>query len=98
MKKRRRRKNRTGYGIIAFVVLLLFAVLSYNRVGLAHELDENIKTEARLDEQIQEQKERAQDIKERITYVQSREYIEEIARKKLGLVYKDEIIFEKKEK
>lgn len=99
MKKTRRKdKNRTGAGIIAFVVIILFAIVSYNRIGLAEEINNKHTEISRLDDQIQDQEDRALDIKNKSEYVKSKEYIEEIAREKLGLVYKDEIIFKKDDK
>ena len=44
-------------------------------------------------QQIQDEKVRAGEIKDLQKYIDSDEYIEKIARDKLGLVYKDEIIF-----
>lgn len=94
---KRKRKGRTGAGIITFVVIILFAIVSYRRVGLA-EVEKKGEIElARLNEKIQEQEERTADIENRSKYVQSKQYIEDIAREKLGLVYKDEIIFKEKE-
>lgn len=92
---RRRRKNRTGAGVIAFVVLILFAIISYRRIGLASELYEDKTELTRLNEQIEEQRERELDIANLSEYSKSKEYIEDIAREKLGLVYKDEILFKK---
>ncbi len=94
---RRRRKNRTGVGIITFLVLILFAIISYRRIGLADELKKSEYESARLVEQIQDQKDRSKDIENMSKYTKTKEYIEDIARKKLGLVYKDEIIFKEKE-
>lgn len=94
---RRRRKNRTGAGIIAFVVLILFAIISYRRIGLAQELNKDKIELQRVKEQIEVQKEREVDIANLREYTKSKEYIEEIAREKLGLVYKDEVIFEKED-
>lgn len=94
---KRRRENRTGAGIIAFVVLILFAIVSYRRIGLAQELDKDKVVLARLDEKYEEQEERELDIANLKKYTQSKEYIEDIARDKLGLVYKDEILFKKKD-
>jgi cell division protein FtsB len=94
---RRRRKNRTGAGIIAFVVLLLFAIISYRRIGLDQEYREDKLKLTRLNEQYQEQKERELDIANLREYTKSKKYIEDIAREKLGLVYKDEILFEKED-
>lgn len=96
--RRTKRKSKTGIGLIAFVVLMLFAIISYNRVGLAEEISKKQTEITRLDEQIQKQKDREKDIKDLSEYVKSKQYIEDIAREKLGLVYKDEIIFEKKDK
>lgn len=90
----RTRKNRTGVGIIAFVVLILFAIVTYSRGSLQERYDEAQITIDRLNTQIDEQEARALDISNLRAYVQTKQYIEDIAREKLGLVYKDEIIFE----
>ena len=49
--------------------------------------------EAELKSQINEQKERAEEIKEYEEYVKTDEYIKEVAEEKLGLVDPNEIIF-----
>lgn len=49
--------------------------------------------EAELKAQINEQKERAEEIKEYEEYVKTDEYIKEVAEEKLGLVDPNEIIF-----
>lgn len=94
----KRKKNRTGVGIIAFVVLILFAIVSYRRVGLEERSKEDGLKIARLESQIQEQEERTVDINNLKAYVQTKKYIEDIAREKLGLVYQDEIIFQGEDK
>jgi cell division protein DivIC len=92
------RKKRTGIGIIAFVILMLFGTVAYGRVGLQEKHDENQLKIERLQAKIDEQVERATDIGNLKAYVQTKRYIEDIAREKLGLVYKDEIIFEPEDK
>jgi cell division protein DivIC len=47
-----------------------------------------------LKEEITEERDRAKELQEMKAYVQTKKYVEEVAREKLGLVYKDEIIFE----
>lgn len=94
---RRRKKNRTGVGIIVFVVLILFAIVSYSRIGLDERHSEAQIKINRLQTQIDEQKERALDIGNLKAYVQTKSYIEEVAREKLGLVYEEEVIFEREE-
>lgn len=90
---RKRRKNSTGFGIIAIVVIIFAAIVSYSRVGLQERYDEAEVKIDRLQEKINEQQERALDISNLKAYVQTKAYIEEMAREKLGLVYPDEIIF-----
>jgi Septum formation initiator len=97
MARRKRKKNRTGLGIVALVVLLLCGIVSYNRVGLAKEKAEEERQIARLDTQIKKEEQRGKELKEQKDYMKTRKYIEEVAREKLGLVYPDEIIFEPKE-
>jgi cell division protein DivIC len=93
LKMGRRYKKRTGIGIIAFVVLIFCAIVSYRRIGLEKESSETKLTIERLEAQIEEERERAVDINNQRAYVQTKKYIEDMAREKLGLVYEDEIIF-----
>ena len=44
-------------------------------------------------EQIAEEEERTKEIEEYAKYTQTKKYIEEVAKDKLGLVYEGEIIF-----
>lgn len=98
MGRRRRRKNKTGVGIISFVLLILFAIVSYSRIDLEKRYKEaNIQIK-RLEAKIDKQEERKKEISNLKAYVQTKSYIEEIAREKLGLVYEDEVIFKRDDK
>ncbi len=94
---RRKYKNRTGVGVIAFVVLILCGIVAYRRIGLEKESYEKNLTINRLEAAYQEQVERKQEIDDFRLYSQTPQCIEDIAREKLGLVYEDEIIFEAQE-
>jgi len=94
---RRSYGKRTGIGIIAFVVLILCGIVSFKRIDLEAKSAENVLSIERLDAQIKEQEERSADINNLKVYVQTKKYIEEVAREKLGLVYEDEIIFKPEE-
>lgn len=48
---------------------------------------------AELDVQIADQNERRDELNTRSVYVTTKQFIEEFAREKLGLVYEDELIF-----
>jgi len=94
---KRRRKNRTGAGIIIFVVLMLCAIVSYSRIGLQERHNvAQIKID-RLQTQLDEQTDRTLDIANLKAYMQTKSYIEQIAREKLGLVYEDEYILKRKD-
>ncbi len=94
---RSRKKSGTGIGIISFVVLILFAIVAYSRVGLEDRYDEAKLKTSRLEAQIEDENERKKEIENFKAYVQTKSYIEEIARDKLGLVYEDEYIFKRQE-
>ena len=90
---RRKSKKGTGTGIIVFVVLCIFGIVAFGKIKLQDRkknLDVRINN---LEAQIDNEKERAIDIKNLEAYVQTKKYIEQIAREKLGLVYDYEIIF-----
>lgn len=92
--KRNVKKSRKNLLLVAGVVLILCAVMSYSRVKL--EAQENACKERieELSSELSEEEKRAEDIENYKTYVQTKKFIEEEAREKLGLVYPDEIIFE----
>ena len=46
-----------------------------------------------MESEIVKEEQRAEDIEEYRKYTETREYIEEVAREKLGLVYEGEVIF-----
>ncbi len=94
---RRKKKNGTGIGIIAFVVLILCAIVSYRRISLAQEEEDAQIKINRLEAQYQEEQDRTHEIEEYKAYTKTKKYIEDIARSKLGLVYDDDIIFEPEE-
>ena len=101
MKKRnRRRRLRKGmrghrqsvFAIVAVLVLLV-AVVSVNAMTLRAKEKSYQAQEMELAEQIEEEKARAKEIDELEKYVSTDEYVEEVAKEKLGLVHENEIIF-----
>lgn len=95
-KKRRRRassSNRRGMAGIAVVVMMLLAVLLVQSHKLEAKNTSYAAQMAQLQEQIEEEQIRAEELEKLPEYTESREYIEKTAREKFGLVYPDEIIF-----
>lgn len=93
----RRRRKRTGIGIIAFLVLCICGIVAYGKANLEKQRDAYTKELEDLDSQIVEEEDRSTDIKNQRAYVTTKKYIEDIAREKLGLVYEYEILFNREE-
>ena len=97
-KPKKLKKRRTGLGIIAMVVLLLCGIVSYKRIALQEESIQMQQKKQELLNQKENLIKEGQSIEDYKAYIQTKKYIEEVAREKLGLVYKDEIIFEPEDK
>lgn len=93
------RRKKKEHKIIALAMLVLFAMLAYSSYSLYGELQSLKQQRSELEEMQQEEEERADLLNDQYAYMQTISYLEEMARKKLGLVYPDDIILqEKKEK
>ncbi len=89
--------NRAGMAVIGSIVCLLILVLLMQSMKLKRKIVSYQASNASLVEQIQEEKDRTEEIEKLPEYIQSDEYIEKVAREKFGLVYEDEIIFKPEE-
>ncbi|MBU5479646.1 septum formation initiator family protein [Blautia sp. MSJ-19] len=79
---------------IAIVVLLLLGELTFQSQSLKSRIAVyDAKAEA-LQQSIEEEQDRTTEIDEQKDYMQTDEYIAEVARDKLGLVKSNEIVFE----
>ena len=78
---------------IAAVVMVLLVGLLVQSQKLSAQNVKYAEKKANLEQQIKDEEMRGDDIENMKDYIDSPEYIEKIARDKLGLVYKDEILF-----
>lgn len=88
------RSNRRGMVAIAAIVLVLLVGLLVQSQKLSVRNTQYEARKSELQQQIQDQEIRAGEIENLKDYVNSTEYIEKLAREKLGLVYEDETIFQ----
>ncbi|MCD8396393.1 MAG: septum formation initiator family protein [Lachnospiraceae bacterium] len=93
----RRKKPSTGnrrgmYAIAAIVMVLLLGLLVQSQ-SLRAQNAEYVEQIAELEEQIQDEEVRADEIDELSEYLNSDEYVEKLAREKLGLVYEDDVVY-----
>lgn len=79
--------------IILFVVIVLFLTLLILGASLRKKVQTNENRAAVLQEQILSEQERSEEIDELEKYMKSDEYIEQVAKEKLGMVKDKEIIF-----
>jgi cell division protein FtsB len=89
---RGRWSNRMAILGITVVVFLLGAVVHFRSDAMRRkELDYQLREE-QLDKQVKQEESRALELEEYRVYVQTKQYIEEVAKQKLGLVKPGEIL------
>ncbi len=90
---RKNRQNRLAMFLIMTVVLVMLVVVSVKSMELR---TQNAEYQARvevLQQQIDAEKERTEKIEEYRKYTQTKKYVEEVAKEKLGLVNEGEVIY-----
>ena len=90
---RRRNQNRFSMFLVSLVVVMIMVVVAVKSVELHQKIGSKNQEVQQLEEQIEAEKARAQQIEEFGKEVQTKGYIEDIAREKLGLIYEGEIMF-----
>ncbi|MBE5884680.1 MAG: septum formation initiator family protein [Lachnospiraceae bacterium] len=90
---RKRQQNKFSMFLVALVVLMIMVVVAIDRVELQRKIDEQTAQIAELQVQKEAEEVRAAEIEEYRKYTQTKRYVEEVAKDKLGLVYEGEILF-----
>ena len=90
---RRSRQNRLSMILAVLVVAILFVAVYINGSSMRRELEENQEKITRLKQEIEEDELRSKSIEEYRAYTETDQFIEQIAREKLGLLYEGETIF-----
>ena len=92
-RRRKNKENRMGKICISGIVFTFLVVMSIQIINLYKEDQAYLAKEKELSVQLEEATEEQQQLAEYEQYTQSQEYIEEVAKSKLGLVYNNEIVF-----
>lgn len=90
---RKKRQNRLAMILVTMVVLMMFVVVAIKSVELKATKETYDLRLAQLQTEIEAEEARTEEIEEYGKYTQTKKYIEEVAKDKLGLVYEGEIIF-----
>lgn len=93
MHARRRRESPAGRVIITLIVTTFVVVMSVQIATLYEKNESYAVRQEQLQKELAEADEEQQRLKEYEEYTQSPQYIEDIAKSKLGLVYDNEIVF-----
>jgi len=90
--KKRWNGRNTGAMSIVFIVIVFVVVMSIQILKLKQKDELLMEREQNLEQQLAQEEQRAEELKELNLYTRSMEYIKEMANK-LGLVFENEIIF-----
>lgn len=90
---RKRNQNRFSMFLVSLVVLMIMIAVAARSVTLQQKIDAKLQEQEQLETQIAAEEERARDLEELEKEIQTKGYIEDLAREKLGLVYEGEILF-----
>ncbi|MCI8521656.1 MAG: septum formation initiator family protein [Lachnospiraceae bacterium] len=90
---RKKRQNRMGMLLVTTVVLMMLLVVTVKSVELRERRSTYMAREEALLQEIEAEQARTEEIEEYGKYTQTKKFVEEVAKEKLGLVYEGEIIF-----
>lgn len=94
---RRKTHNRASMILISVVVIAMTVIVGYNVHEMKIELKEQDEKIEEINAEIEEQTRRKKELEEYKDYTETDEFVEDVAREKLGLVHEDEVIFIKDE-
>ena len=94
----KRRAKRRGGTLSVSIIVIAFLVVMVVQVVQLKQKESYAAQKAELEKQYTKESERADEIESMQQYMQSDQYIEDIAKSKLGLAYDNEIIFKEKDK
>lgn len=95
MKKQQKRKKKSGAGRVSFFCIGVFMILalSVQMIRLHQRNQFYIQKEQALQNQVVELEMQKEELAQYENYINSNEYVVDTAKKKLGLVFDNEIIF-----
>ncbi len=92
-RKKARGVSRTNRVLLALIAVFVIGVMSVQLINLYRTDLAYAKKEKELESDLSAQRDRQEELKNYEAYTQTEEYMEGIAKSKLGMVHKNEIIF-----
>ena len=97
-KRKSNRNNRAGKICISMILVVFAAAMSVQIVKAYQKDQEYAVKQEQLEAQLEDETARQEELQNYQSYTQSQEYVEDIAKSKLGLAYDNEIIFKEETK
>lgn len=91
--KRRKKGRNAGTLSIGIIAMVFFAIMTFQIVKIKDKNENILQRKCEKQQEYEAETERANDLKEYEEHTKTIEYIEELAKSKLGLVYDNEIIY-----
>ena len=89
-------QNKIARTFVGLILIIFMAVMSLHIQNVYHKQQEYVAKQTRLEQQLIEEQARKIKLSEYKEYIESQEYKEDIAISKLGLLYKNQIVFREK--
>lgn len=89
------KKNRAAMKWITGFLVIMLLVLGFLSYRLYNQKNELLQRKAVYEQQLEDEKKRTEDIKDYANSINTKEFIEQTAKEKLGLLYANEILFKK---
>lgn len=90
---KKQNKNKSIYRLLGAVFAFAFSFMIVKGALKQPQITQNEAVIAELKEKIEYEKKRTEEVEELKTKVDTDEYIEKVAREKLGMIKRDEIVF-----
>lgn len=85
--------NRIASLLITFIMCVVVAIILIQCLGIYRQNQAYAAQQTQLEQQLEEEEARTEEIEAYSEYIKTDEFAEEVAYEKLGLIYKGEIIF-----
>ena len=91
--RRRRKRNRRGRIVVSISTVVLISIFASRSIELHAKNSEYEKQIVSLQEEYDSEVARQGELQEREKYMQTKKFVEDYAKERLGLVYANEVVF-----
>ena len=95
---RKKQQKKMAMSLVTIVLMIMLAVVGIKSVEMRKRVADLTQKEAQLTDEIKQEKTRSDELDQYEKYTQTKKYVEDVAKDKLGLVHDGEIIFKESSK